>query len=88
MKRVFSNFSVEADFKIPVTDDNFNYDIIVRDHKDLTAGIIKKGELTRNIANDFAIGDENTVKNAIIRVIHNRELWIQELRNMLYVHSI
>lgn len=89
MKRIFSNFSIEADFELPITYDNFsNCDIAVRDHKDLIVGIIRKGELTLNITNDFAIGDEDTVKNAIIRVIHNREMWIQELRNMLYVYSI
>ena len=89
MKRVFYNFSIEANFELPITYDNFsNCDITVRDHKDLIVGIIRKGELTLNITNDFAIGDEDTVKKAIIRVIHNREMWIQELRNMLYVHSI
>lgn len=84
MKRVFTNFSIEADFKIPVTCDNFfKYDITVRNKEDLAVGIIRKGELTLTLANDFATGDENVVKNAIIWIIHNREFWIQELRNVL-----
>lgn len=83
MKRVFSNFSIEADFKIPVTCDNFfKYDITVRNNEDIAVGIIRKGELSLILANDFATGDEDVVKNALLRVIHNRERYINELRKV------
>jgi hypothetical protein len=86
MKRTFTNFSIEADFELPITCDNFyKHAITVRDNKDFVAGIIRKGELSYDLVNEFATGDEDTVRNAIIRVIHNRELWIHELRNVLYV---
>ena len=84
MKRTFEDFSVEADFELPITYDNFyKYSVIVRNNEDLIIGVIKKEELSYDLANDFATGDKDVVKNAIIRVIHNREFWIAELRNIL-----
>jgi hypothetical protein len=84
MKRTFTNFSIEADFEMPLTQDNFfRHSIVVRDNEDLTIGVIKKEELSYALANDFATGDENVVKNALLRVIHNREMYIKELRKVL-----
>ena len=86
MKRTFKNFGIEANFEMPITRDNFyKHSITVRNKEDLTIGMIRKEELSYDLANDFATGSENVVKNAIIRVIHNRELRIHELRNVLYV---
>ena len=86
MKRTFKNFSIEANFELPITSDNFfKHSITIKNSEDLAIGVIRKEELTYNLANDFATGDEDVVKNAIIRVIHNRELWIHELRKVLYV---
>lgn len=85
MKRTFTNFSIEADFEMPITRDNFfKHSITVRDKEGLAVGIIRKGELSYDLTNDFATGNETVVKNAIIRVIHNREMWIKELRSILY----
>lgn len=84
MKRVFKNFIIEANFVLPITRDNFfRHSITVKNSDDITVGMIRKEELSYDLANDFATGDEDVVKNAIIRVIHNREMWIKELRNVL-----
>lgn len=84
MKRTFKNFSIEANFELPITRDNFfKHSVTVRNNEGLIIGTIIKEELSYDLADDFATGDENIVKNAIIRVIHNREMWIEELRNVL-----
>ena len=84
MKRVFKNFSIEANFELPITTDNFyKHSITIKNSEDLAIGTIRKEELSYDLANDFATGDEDVVKNAIIWVIHNREFWIQELRTIL-----
>lgn len=84
MKRIFKNFIIEVNFVLPITRDNFfKHSITIKNSEDITVGMIRKEELSYDLANDFAIGNEDVVKNAIIRVIHNREFWIQELRNIL-----
>lgn len=84
MKRTFKNFIIEANFELPITRDNFfKHSVTVKNSDDITVGMIRKEELSYDLANDFATGDEDVVKNAIIHVIHNREMWIAELRNVL-----
>jgi hypothetical protein len=84
MKRTFKNFIIEANFELPITRDNFfKHSITIKNSNDITIGAIRKEELSYDLANDFATGDEDVVKNAIICVIRNREFWIAELRNVL-----
>ena len=85
MKRTFTNFSIEANFEMPITYDNFfKHSITVRDKEGLVVGGIRREELSFDLTNDFATGNEDTVKNAILCVIRNREMWIKELRSILY----
>lgn len=84
MKRTFKNFIIEANFELPITHDNFfKHSLTIKNSNDVIIGTIRKEEISYDLANQFATGDEAVVKDAILCVIRNREMWIEELRNVL-----
>lgn len=88
MKRKFRSFTICTDLKGPVTVDNFyKYSISVYDAKNNLVEIIKKGELSLDLARGLIYGDEKQVKQAIKTIIDNRLYWIARLHLLLHNDS-
>lgn len=88
MERRFKSFTIYSALTGPVTVDNFyKYPINIYDTKNNLIDIIRKGELSLDLAKSLVHGDEKQVKNAIKTIVDNRLYWIARLQLLLHNDS-
>lgn len=84
MKREFDTFVLVTNLVKPVNINNFyKHSISIYDTDDKLIEVIKKEELSLDLAQDLIHGGEKQVKNAIKIIINNRLFWIDRLKALI-----
>lgn len=88
MERKFKSFTIYSALTGPVTVDNFyKHPINIYDAENNLIEIIRKGELSLDLAKNLFHGDEKQVKQAIKTIVDNRLYWIARLQLLLHNDS-